>query len=103
MAELEALSFSVDDLQRMVSQSTLPVVLFSKTGYLVLSDFASSGGAAFRVWVYLPAPLWNELRDRLKLSIRDLVLSAWGYRDAVQALVERGRYAPLLERAVPTI
>jgi hypothetical protein len=94
LAELEALSFSVDDLQRMVSQSALPVVLFSKSGYLVLSDFGTPGGAAFRVWVYLPASLWNELRDRRKLSIRDLVISAWGYCDAVQAVAERARYAP---------
>jgi hypothetical protein len=93
LAELEALSFSVDDLQRMVSQSALPVVLFSKAGYLVLSDFGSPGGATFRVWVFLPATLWNELRERRKLSIRDLVISAWGCCDAAQAVVERGRYA----------
>ena len=92
LSELEALSFSVDDLQRMVSQSALPVVLFSKTGYLVLSDFGGAGGAVFRVWVFLPAFLWNELRERRKLSIRDLVISAWGYCDAVQAATERARY-----------
>jgi len=95
LSELEALSFSVDDLQRMVSQSALPVVLFSKAGYLVLSDFGGAGGSAFRVWVFLPAFLWNELRERRKLSIRDLVISAWGYCDAVQAMAERSRYAQL--------
>jgi len=100
LSELEALSFSVDDLQRMVSQSALPVVLFSKAGYLVLSDFGSVGGAAFRVWVFLPPSLWNELRERRKLSIRDLVMAAWGYCDAVHATVERSRYAPFLKTAV---
>ena len=95
LAELESLSFSIDDLQRMVSQSALPVVLFSKAGYLVLSDFGGVGGAIFRVWVFLPTYLWNELRERRKLSIRDLVISAWGYCDAVQALAERARYAQL--------
>ncbi|MDR3230623.1 MAG: hypothetical protein LBT65_04220 [Synergistaceae bacterium] len=94
LTELESLSFSVDDLQRMVSQSAMPVVLFSKAGYLVLSDFGGSGAAAFRVWVFLPAPLWNEMRERRKLSIRDLVISAWGYCDAVHAVTERCRYAP---------
>jgi hypothetical protein len=77
----------------MVSQSAMPVVLFSKTGYLVLSDFGGSGSAVFRVWVFLPAFLWNELRERRKLSIRDLVISAWGYCDAAQAVAERARYA----------
>jgi len=99
LSELEALSFSVDDLQRMVSQSTLPVVLFSKAGYLVLSDFGGAGGASFRVWVFLPALLWNELRERRKLSVRDLVISAWGYCDAVQAMAERARYAQLPKSA----
>ena len=100
LSELEALSFSVDDLQRMVSQSALPVVLFSKAGYLVLSDFGSAGGSAFRVWVFLPAFLWNELRERRKLSIRDLVITAWGYCDAVQATIERCRYAPSLKTGI---
>ena len=60
----------------------------------MLSDFGTPGGAAFRVWVFLPASLWNELRDRRKLSIRDLVISSLGYCDAVQAIAERSRYAP---------
>jgi hypothetical protein len=105
LAELESLSFSLDDLQRMVSQSTSPVILFNKlSGYLVLSDFGSAGGASFRVWVFLPIPLWNELRDRRKLLIRDLMVSAWGYCDAVQAVAERARYAspPRARNAVAT-
>jgi hypothetical protein len=103
LAALEALSFSVDDLQRMVSQSALPVVLFSKAGYLVLSDFGSSGGAAFRVWMFMPSPLWNDLREHRKLSIRDLVLSAWGFCDGVQSAAERARYAQSFESCVQTV
>jgi hypothetical protein len=102
LAALEALSFSVDDLQRMVSQSALPVVLFSKAGYLVLSDFSGSGGAIFRVWMFMPSPLWNELREHRKLSIRDLVLSAWGFCDSVQSAAEPARYARSRENCVPT-
>jgi hypothetical protein len=102
LAALEALSFSVDDLQRMVSQSALPVVLFSKAGYLVLSDFGGSAGASFRVWMFMPSPLWNDLREHRKLSVRDLVLSAWGFCDAVQASAERARYAQDRESCVQT-
>jgi hypothetical protein len=101
LSEMEALSFSLDDLQRMISQSALPVVLFSKAGYLVLSDFGGSGGTLFRVWVFLPVFLWNELRERRKLSIRDLVISAWGYCDTLQAFSERSRYAPSTRAAAP--
>jgi hypothetical protein len=92
LAEMSTFFFSVDDLQRMVSQSAMPVVLFSKAGYLVLSDFVPTGGTPFRVWMFLPSPLWNELRERRKFPIRDLVLSAWGYCDAIEALAERERY-----------
>lgn len=103
LAEMESLAFSLDDLQRMNSQSTLPVVLFSKSGYLVLSDVGSAESSVFRVWAFLPTPLWNELRERRKLSIRDLVLSVWGYWDAVQTLTELSRYARASEGLISTL
>ena len=42
LAELEALSFSREDLQHMVSQDTVPLLLFNPgSGYLVLSRFGT--------------------------------------------------------------
>ena len=62
--EMEALAFSLDDLQRMNSQSSRPVVLYSKSGYLILSDFGGEGPeSAFRIWMFLPIALWNEMRE----------------------------------------
>ncbi|MDR1740847.1 MAG: hypothetical protein LBR38_03240, partial [Synergistaceae bacterium] len=93
LAEIEAMSFSLDDLQRMVSQSVLPVVLFSKNGYLILADIGTNAAARLRVWLFLPTSLWNELRASRKASIRDMIVASWGYRDATDAMAERLRYA----------
>jgi len=89
--EMESLAFSVDDLQRMNSQSSRPVVLYSKAGYLILSDFGSDE-ASFRIWLYLPIPLWNEMREKRKLSIREIVMATWGYLDGIAADIERSSF-----------
>ncbi len=89
--DMESLAFSVDDLQRMNSQSSRPVVLYSKAGYLILSDFGSDD-AAFRIWLYLPIPLWNEMREKRKLSIREIVMATWGFLDGIAADLERSSF-----------
>ena len=91
--EMEGLSFSLDDLQRMNSQTSRPVVLYSKAGYLILSDYGGEGPeTAFRIWMFLPIPLWNEMRERRKLSIREIVTASWGYLDGLEAEKERNRF-----------
>ena len=92
--EMEGLSFSLDDLQRMNSQSSRPVVLYSKAGYLILSDYGGEGPeTAFRIWMFLPIPLWNEMREKRKLSIREIVTASWGYLDGLAAEKERNRFS----------
>jgi len=92
--EMEALAFSLDDLQRMNSQSSRPVVLYSKSGYLILSDFGGEGPeSAFRIWMFLPIALWNEMRERRKLSIREIVMASWGFLDGISAENDRSRYS----------
>lgn len=93
MDEMEALSFTLDDLQRMSYQGTRPVVLYGKAGYLLLSDYGGEGPeSAFRIWLYLPVECWNEMRERRKLSIREVVMATWGYVDGREAEKERLRY-----------
>lgn len=89
--EIEGLGYTVDDLQRMNSQSSRPVVLYSKSGYLVLSDYGGDS-AGYRIWLYLPIPLWNEMREKRKLSIRELVMATWGYLDGMAADAERSSF-----------
>ena len=92
--EMGSLTFSLDDLQRMNSQSSRPVVLYSKSGYLILSDVGMEGPeSVFRGWMFLPIPLWNEMRERRKLSIREIVMASWGFIDGQEAEREQARYA----------
>ena len=102
ITEMESYSFTLDDLQRMHSQSSRPVVLYSKTGYLILAEQpVDNTETAFRIWMYLPVQIWNELREKRKLSIREIVAATWGYLDALEAVVERGRYASGLQHFSP--
>ena len=95
LSELETLSFSREDLQHMVSQNTVPLLLFNPgSGYLVLSRFGTRERAAFNLWAFFPPTLWGEVRERRKLSLRELLLAVWGEYDVSRALCERARYAP---------
>ncbi|NLL37720.1 MAG: hypothetical protein GX256_09405 [Fretibacterium sp.] len=93
--ELEALNFSLDDLQHMTSQNTVPLLLFNpRSGYLALSSMGEGEGGSFRVWAFIPPGLWGELREKRKLSINELLLAVWGNQDIAAALEMRERYAP---------
>ncbi|MDD3707730.1 MAG: hypothetical protein WCQ97_02385 [Aminobacterium sp.] len=93
LADLENLSFTLDDLQRMNSQRSRPVVLFSRSGYLVLSEQSfEKSETVFRIWLYLPLHLWNELREKRKLSIREIISASWGYLEAKEAMREMELY-----------
>ena len=101
--EMESLTFSLDDLQRMNSQSSRPVVLYSKSGYLILSDMGGEGpGSSFRIWMYLPIPLWNEMRERRKLSIREIVMASWGFTDGLTAERDQARYCRRILKEIRT-
>lgn len=39
----------------------------------------------FRIWVYLPMGLWERLRDRNRIPLREIMLAWWGYVDAGNA------------------
>ncbi len=95
IAELEALSFSMDDLQHMLSQNTVPLLLFNpRSGYLVLSALGGDS-SLFRVWAFVSAALWSELRDNRKLSINELLMAVWGHQEVIAAMEQRERYADI--------
>lgn len=101
LQELSALSFSREDLQHMVAQRVVPLLLFNpRSGYLVLSRFGKDDGTGFFVWAFVRPHLWGELRERRKLSVREVVLALWGQWDIENAIDERSRYAPGLEGVV---
>ncbi|MCR5347875.1 MAG: hypothetical protein K6E38_08860 [Fretibacterium sp.] len=105
--EMEALSFSREDLQHMVAQRISPLLLFNpRSGYLILARFGRQGASAsrnalpasFLVWAFVPPPIWTELRERRKLPVHEVLLALWGQHDVERALEERSRYAPLVPR-----
>ena len=97
LAEIESLTFSREDLQHMIAQDTVPLLLFNpRSGYLVLSRFGTRERSAFNLWAFFPATLWGELRERRKLSLKELLLAVWGEYDVSQALLERSRYVQRL-------
>ena len=99
--ELEALSFTREDLRHMVAQQRIPhlthLILFNpRSGYLVLARPGRDNGVSgFLVWAFLPPALWTELRERRKLAVHELILALWGQYDVERALDERSRYAPM--------
>lgn len=93
MSELELLSFSGLEIKRMVAQRASPVIVYNQvSGWLVLAHFGSNKGTMFFLWAYFSHELWNELRERRKLSVSDIILASWGEYETKQAMTERAKY-----------
>ena len=93
VSELEELSFSPLELKRMSAQNASPVVLYNQlSGWLVLGRLGRKKDTMYFLWAYLSHELWNELRERRKLTVNDIVLALWGEYDTRQAMAERAKY-----------
>ena len=93
ISELESLSFSGLELKRMAAQKASPVIVYNQvSGWLVLAHFGRDKGTMFFLWAYFSHELWNELRERRKLSVHDIILASWGEYDTRQAMTERAKY-----------
>ena len=91
--ELEELSFSLSELSRLAAQNISPLVLYNPaSGWLVLGHFGRGRRAMFSVWLYVNHELWQELRERRKLSINEIINAVWGEYDTHQAMTERAKY-----------
>ena len=92
-AELESLSFSQLELKRMAAQNASPVIVYNQaSGWLVLARFGRKKDTMFFLWAYYSHDLWNELRERRKLSVRDIILASWGEYETREAMTEREKY-----------
>ena len=93
ISELESLSFSQLELKRMAAQNASPVIVYNQaSGWLVLARFGRKRDTIFFLWAYYTHDLWDELRERKKLSVNDIILSSWGEYDTRQAMTERAKY-----------
>ena len=93
ISELESLSFSQLELKRMAAQNASPVIVYNQaSGWLVLARFGRKRDTIFFLWAYYSHDLWDELRERKKLSVNDIILSSWGEYDTRRAMTERAKY-----------
>lgn len=93
LSDIIELGFSREDVQRVAAQGTSPVVLYSRGGYLLLASYGDGGNIPlFREWAYFPPNIWNELRERRRVTLRELLLLAWGANDARNALEQSAIY-----------
>jgi len=93
VASMVSLGIPEENINRIAAQSVSPVVLFSKKGYLLFASYGNEQKTPlFREWAYFPISVWNELRERKRLTLRDLLAAAWGADEARQALKIASRY-----------
>lgn len=94
--QIERLGFSRDNLMQMNTNFSNPVILSSSTGYLVLlTQYSGDDYSELRVWMYLSEVLWEEMRRKKKMSVREIVGACWGYLDALEAEHEMSKYGRL--------
>lgn len=87
-AGISALGFSEDRFFHLRSGDANPSVFRSDRGVLLhylhegfLSKEISSR-IPFRVWVFVPIALWERLRNRNRVPLREIMLAWWGQADA---------------------
>ncbi len=96
LKQIEDLGFSRENLLQMNSNFSNPVVLSNAIGYLVLlTQYSGDDKSELRIWMYISLSMWEELRRKKKMSIREIVSACWGYLDAVEADIEMSRYGRL--------
>jgi len=98
VALMVSLGFSEENIGRVAAQTVSPVVLFSKNGYLLFASYGDGQKTPiFREWVYFPTYIWNELRERKRITLRELLAIAWGANEARQAIRISSRYVKCLQ------
>ena len=93
IASMVSLGMSEENINRVAAQTVSPVILFSKKGYLLFASYGNGQKTPlFREWAYFPASVWNELRERKRVTLRELLAAAWGADEARQALRTGAQY-----------
>ena len=91
--ELAELSFSKSEMKRLSAQMISPMVLYNPvSGWLILGRFGRGAEIIFSCWIFINHELWQELRERRKLSIDTIIHAVWGEQDTRQAINERAKY-----------
>lgn len=99
--DLLSIGFRVEPLKALDSEDANPAVLKGPGGYIIQLWYEGMSrkendrpAVPVRVWLYLTSELWNDLRGKRGLSIREMVFAAWGYLEALDAAARMSRYGP---------
>ncbi len=104
--QIEALGFRRDQMEVLRNVEENPLALASSSGYLVQYVFEPQHypevpmeSLPTSMLLYLSRKVWNQAREERRLSLREIVLSAWGFLDALDA---EARFASYMgEMSVP--
>jgi len=98
LGDLFALGFREEHLRTLNTDETSPAAVKGPGGYLTqfwyhlhVADHEESP-MGLRLWLYLTSALWEDLRGRRGLSVREMVFASWGFLDALDAASRTGRY-----------
>ncbi len=96
--DLLALGFREEHLRTLYAKETTPAAVKGPGGYLTQFWYHQNVSVGDeppltpRIWLYLTAALWEDLRGRRGLSVREMVFASWGFLDALDASSRMGRY-----------
>ena len=94
VTSMVSLGISEENISWVAAQTVSPVVLFSQKGYLLFASYGDGQKTPFfREWAYFPVPVWNELRDRKRITLRELLTVAWGADEVRKAWKIGVRYS----------
>ena len=90
---IERFSFSGLELRRISEQPASPLVVYNPlSGWLIVGQFGRKNSTMFRAWIFASHDLYHELRERKKMSVREIIYAVWGEHETQQAMIERSRY-----------
>jgi hypothetical protein len=85
--DMEGQGISSEVVRRLDVEESNPAAVRVTGGYLLqywreVFDLPAVDTLSARILLYLKGPLFNDLRTRYVLSLRDIALTAWGYAEA---------------------
>lgn len=90
LEEIEGLGFTEHSLRRLDLEEANPAVIRGPEGVLLQVWLESSdprsglSELSIRSWISIPTAVWEDLRSRRNLSLREIGLACWGFLDAVE-------------------
>ncbi|AFM22326.1 MAG: hypothetical protein GX487_02955 [Acetomicrobium flavidum] len=95
LQQWEEEGFVADQLKHFELSESNPTVIKGLDSYLLRYIYRFKEifeAQSLYVWLSLSVPLWEDLRSRCLLSLSEVLLACWGFKDAVDAANEMMLY-----------